>query len=158
RLLLDSDRTNAVFHSDVPAPLLTFVSTGLLALVTAGWLWRARRVLNGRRGLELAMALALVAATAGAPKTSFNNYLPVLLAFWVLLARNRFGGADLSRLDRSLLAACVLGTAGWVAIEPLRAAFDGPLGVVRTLVTSSALYGLLALWLVLGRALQSCAR
>ena len=62
--------------------------------------------------LDVALALVLVAATAGAPKTSFNNYAPALLAAWVLLARSPVGLSGLPLAERWLLAGWVVGMLG----------------------------------------------
>jgi hypothetical protein len=127
--------------------------------VATGWtLWRVRRAMHCQRALDLALALVLVAATAGAPKTSFNNHAPALLAAWVLLARSTAGFKGLRLLDRVLLGGWVAGALTWLILEPLREPVAGALGALGSLLTSSALYGLLCLWIVLRRQLSEVPR
>jgi hypothetical protein len=159
RLLLDSDRTHAIWPDVVPTQPVTATLTALLAVATGWTLWRARRALVSQRALDLVLALVLVAATAGAPKTSFNNHAPALLAAWLLLARPATGLASgLQTVDRWLLGGWLAGALVWVTLEPVRDPFDGALGALRSVITSSALYGLLCLWIVLRRQLLRVAR
>lgn len=159
RLFLEGDRTHALAADNrvsisVVSPALVVV----LALATGWVLWSARRGLGKQRVLEVALAFALVAATAGAPKTSFNNHAPALLGAWMLLARPAASGGGLQGIERWLMGSWILGALALAGIEPLNDPFEGVLGALRTLATSAALFGLLGLWLVLGRQLHRLAR
>jgi hypothetical protein len=160
RLFLDSDRTRAIWADGAPIPYVTAGLTTVLALATGWTLWRTRRALVAQQpALDLAMAMVLVAATAGASKTSFNNHTPALLAAWLLLARPSLAVATgLQTIDRWLLGGWLAGALESLILEPVRDPFDGALATVRTVLTSSALYGLLCLWLVLRRQLLRVAR
>jgi hypothetical protein len=132
-----------------------FALTGALALATLAVLWRARGRLADRRGAAIGLGLALVAGIIGAPKESFWNQAIALVAVGLLLAVEtpdlRVG--RLGRIDRALLCiwfgTAILWAAQW-AIEPPA---DGHLGSLVTLLWSSSLYGMLALWLLMARRL-----
>ena len=158
RLFVDSDRTRAIWPDPKLIPYMTATLTTLLALATGSTLWRARRALGCQRALDLALALVLVAATAGAPKTSFNNHAPALLAAWILLARSPAGFSGLPLVERWLLGGWIAGALVSMILEPVHDPFDGALGALRSLATSSALYGLLCLWIVLRRQLLGVAQ
>jgi hypothetical protein len=157
RFFADTDRTLAILPGlDPRLPMLAL--TGAFGLATLAVLWRGRLALATQRGAALGLGLALVAATAGAPKTSFWNESIVLIAVGLLLVFDRpapEGSAPgWPRLDRLLLAfwfgSAVLWAAIW-AVEPTSA---GPLAPLVTLLWSSSLYGLLALWWLLARRMD----
>jgi hypothetical protein len=158
RLFLDSDRTRAIWPDAGQIPYLTSILTGVLAMATGWALWRARPALDCQRCLDLASALVLVAATAGAPKTSFNNHAPALLAAWVLLAGTSAGLKGLLPVECWLLGGWIVGALGEALLEVLHDPLAGPLGALHAFAMSSALYGLLCLWIVLRRQLLSVAR
>ena len=155
RLVKASDRTLPPFeHAFDPLwPMLAL--TVAFGIATLAVLWRARERLATPRGLALGLALALVAGVIGAPKNSFWNGALALPAVGLLLA---FDAADLrlrslGRTDLILLgfwlASAVVWTVLWMSPPPR----TGALSVLVTLLQSSGLYGLLALWLVLARRL-----
>ena len=155
RLVSSSDRTAALWNGAFDPRPVMFALTGALALATLAVLWRARGRLADRRGAAIGLGLALVAGIIGAPKESFWNQAIALVAVGLLLAVEtpdlRVG--RLGRIDRALLCiwfgTAILWAAQW-AIEPPA---DGQLGSVVTLLWSSSLYGMLALWLLMARRL-----
>ncbi len=155
RLVGGSDRMTALAAGAFdPAPVSTTL-TGALALATAWILWRARATVATRDGLAIGLALGLVAATAGAPKTSFWNVSLVLVAMGLLLVVTaptlELHGLD--RVERRLAAAWAAG----VVLQPLVWAIPaqpaGPAAAAVVIVGSICLYGNLALWWLLGRRL-----
>jgi hypothetical protein len=155
RLVLPSERTLPVWDHGFDARLAVALLTGLLALATLLVLWRARASLSTRRGLALGLGLALVAGLIGASKGTYWNQALVLIPAGLLLAVEtpdlRLRG--LGRADLALLACWLLGTAiqTWLWMHPPPKV--GPWAPVVTLVQSSSVYGLLALWLVFVRRL-----
>jgi hypothetical protein len=157
RLVLPSERTVPLWGHAFDPRLPMLVATGLFGLATLFALWRARRVLGERRGLALGLGLALVAGLIGAPKGTYWNQVMVLVPVGLLLAVDvpdlRLRG--LPRVDRVLLGIWLIGT--WVqTIFWLRQPPKyGDYQVATMLLTSSSIYGLLALWLVFVRRLAA---
>lgn len=155
RLVEGTDRMTALAPGAFdPAPVVAILTMGL-AGATAGILWRARKRLRTTDGLAVALALTLVAATAGAPKTSFWNTALLLVAFGLFLQAAapdlRVGALD--RVDRRLLLASMatafLQPLVWV-VGPLS---PGTAAGLVVILGSLSLYGSLALWWLLGRRL-----
>jgi hypothetical protein len=155
RLVSPSDRTTPMWNGAFDPRPVMLALTLAFGLVTLAVLWRVRVRLADRRGAAIGLGLALVAGIIAAPKESFWNQALALVAVGLLLAAEapdllfgRFG-----RIDRALLGAwfgsAILWAAQW-AVEP-RAA--GAVGSVVTLLWSSSLYGMLALWLLMARRL-----
>jgi alpha-1,2-mannosyltransferase len=148
-----------------PRPVM-LAATALFGLVTLAVLWRSRAKMTSRRGLAYGLAFALVAATIGAPKTSFWNESILLVAVALVLAveapdlrpvaRPGDWADRLDRLDVGLLAfwfgSALLWALVW-AIEPGR---GGAFSAAVNLAWSASLYGMLALWLLLARGLLRC--
>jgi glycosyl transferase family 87 len=153
RLLCGNNQAAAVIDSAMPPQLVVAVLTGLLALGTVLVLWRARSHLLEPGSLALGLAFALVAASAGAPKNSLWNHTPALLGAWVVLGHPRIvtTAGTLGRIDGLLLTLWLVGALIQPLISQLPAPTEGPLAGLYTVLTSSALYGLLALWLLLAR-------
>ena len=155
RLVNPSDRTAPLFLHAFDPSLPMLALTAAFGLVTVALLWRARDRLASSRGLALGLALALTAGVIGAPKNSFWNGAFALPAVGLLLA---FDAPDLrlSRLGRTdltllafWLASSIVWTVLWMSPPPKA----GLLPALVTLLQSSGLYGLLAVWLVLARRL-----
>jgi hypothetical protein len=154
RLFLDGDRTVALVHADPTA--LIVAATALLGAATLVVLVRTLAA-PGRPtppALAVALALSIVAAAVGAPKDSFWNHAPVLLA--VALAVGA-GGLAATRGRRILVAS-------WVAASALQPVVDRwlALGVDRpsplvTVLSDSGTVALLALWLALASLASSIA-
>jgi alpha-1,2-mannosyltransferase len=139
-----------------PRPVMLGL-TAALGLATLAVLWRARAGLRTRRGAALGLGLALVAGVIGAPKTSFWNESIVLIAVGALLAVEvpdlRFG--RLGRMDCALLETWFASSVVWAAAWAVEPPASGPLSAAITLLWSSSLYGLLALWLLFVRRLPA---
>jgi hypothetical protein len=153
RLVMDSDRTLALAPELFPPAPVSALCAGLLLLATAILSWQQRRVLGQPRILHLALGAAFVGATIAAPKTSFNTHAFALLGAAALV----WTAAPLGRLDLWLLGIWVGGAAIEAALEPVGGALPGPFAGLRTVLTSSATFGLCALWLVLARQLHRAA-
>ena len=156
RLYTSTSRTHALLDSSPIAPVIsTIVLTAALAILTAALLWRARATFTHISGLALGMALALAAATIGAPKISFWNHITMLLVVWLLLRGlpAPLGLRALGRIDYALLAAWFFGAGIQWAVnflpDEIQDVFAGP----RNILYSSALYGVLAMWLLVARRL-----
>ena len=159
RLVLESGRTLPLaMKAFDPAPVATAAALAL-GLVTLLVLLQSLRISSTFPTLALGLALALVAATIGAPKNSFWNQALALPALGLMLAveapdlaLGRFG-----LLDRCLLLAFWVGSGieFVIWIEPLPKL--GPLSAMTTLAQSAALYGTLALWCLLVRRLRMTA-
>jgi hypothetical protein len=152
RLVMDTSRSLAPAPGAFdPRPVVVTATLGL-AVSTLAVLWFGRNGLSTRRGLSDGLALALVAATIGAPKTSFWNESVLLLAVALVLV---FDAPDLrlsglGRIDGTLTALWFGSALVWAivwAVEPAR----GGLPTVVNLAWSASLYGMLALWLMLAR-------
>ena len=156
RLVLESGRTLPLaMKAFDPSPVATAAAL-TLGLVTLLVLVQSLRISSAFPTLALGLALALVAATIGAPKNSFWNQALAMPALGLLLAVEapdlRLGRFD--SLDRFLLLVFWVGSAieFVIWIEPLPKV--GPISVVTTLAQSAALYGMLALWALLVRRLR----
>jgi hypothetical protein len=152
RLVLNTSRSLAPAPAAFdPRPVVVGATVGL-AVATLAALWFGRRGLATRGGLGDGLALALVAATIGAPKTSFWNESILLLAVALVLRSDApdLRLASLDRLDRALTAIWFGSAMAWAlvwALEPPR----GELSPLVNLWWSASLYGMLALWLMLAR-------
>jgi hypothetical protein len=149
-----------------PRPVM-LATTVLFGLTTLAILWKGRRVLGSRDGLAYGLAFALVAATIGAPKTSFWNESILLLAVALVAAvevpdlRLRPAGRTGTRMDRldlGLLAVWFGSAVVWARIWAVEPARGGSLSAVVNLGWSASLYGMLALWLLLARRLLTGGR
>ena len=155
RLVLPSERTVPLWNHGFDPRLPVLVLTAGFALATLWVLWRARDLLRERRGLALGLALALVGGLIGAPKGTYWNQVLVLVPAGLLLAveapdlrLGRLGRIDLTLLS-CWLAGTIVQTVLWMS-PPTKSVALAPL---VTLLTSSSVYGLLALWLVLAHRL-----
>lgn len=155
RLVEGTDRMTALAPGAFDAVPLVALLTIALSGATAGILWRARWRLVTTDGLAAALALTLVGATVGAPKTSFWNTALLLVAVGLLLyaAAPDLNLGALDRVERRLLlawlATAFLQPLVWV-IAPMS---PGPVAGVVVILGSLSLYGTLALWWLLGRRL-----
>jgi hypothetical protein len=159
RLVLESGRTLPLAPGAFDPAAASILATLAFALVTLRVLIPPLRDSPSRATLALAIGLALVAATIAAPKNSFWNQALVLPGLGLLLAveapdlsMRRFG-----RLDKLLLFGCWAGLCAQFYLwhEPLPIA--GPLASIGTLAQSSALFGMLALWVLLVRRVRAPA-
>jgi hypothetical protein len=157
RLVADSDRTSAPLPGVMPPELLSAGLIVVFAAATLAVLWRGRAALASPAGLALACAFVLVAATAAAPKNSFWNHVPALVAAGTLLAVDasdlRLGA--LPRVERWLLGAWATAALAQTAVDGI--GFVAPPRGIPALLASLALYGLLCLWFLLGRRLRGFA-
>jgi hypothetical protein len=156
RIVRDSDRTVALWRQGFDPRLPTLLLTAALGLATLAILWSERDALATRRGLALGLGLALVAGIAGAPKNSFWNQAAALFAVG-LLFRVDLPDLDLSRLrriDLILLGCWLVGSAVFVVYWSSPPPKTIPLAPLVSILESSSLYGLLALWLLLARRLS----
>jgi alpha-1,2-mannosyltransferase len=155
RLVLPSDRTVPLWNHGFDPRIPVLVLTGAFALLTLLILWKARRILAERRGLALGLGLALVGGLIGAPKGTYWNQVMVLVPAGLLLAVEvpdlRIG--RLGRIDLALLACWLAGTTVQTLLWMSPPSSTGTFAPVVTLLTSSSVYGLFALWLVLARRL-----
>ena len=154
RFVSAGDRTEPVVPGLVDPVLLNWALTGLLALATLLVLWRARASLARPDALAAAVALALAAAIAGAPKDSLWNYAPALLCVGLFVASlGRRGLRALDVGDVALLVAWYAAAVVQWRVNDLDPDALRSLGAVGTLLASTALYGLLALWFLFARRL-----
>jgi hypothetical protein len=142
RLFLDGDRTSALLSGD-PAPWIV-AATVLLAAATFLVLLRAVPALGEGRVLALALALSITAAAVGAPKNSFWNDVPVLLAVALALAAGGLGGTP---GRRALVGAWIVATVAQALVDRWLALPGAPRSPALTVVSSAGTVGLLALWL-----------
>jgi len=156
RLVWNSDRTTALWPAGFDPKLPMLALTVAFGLVTLAVLWWNRSALATRRGLALGLGFALVAGIAGAPKNSFWNQAAALFAVGLLLAvevpdlrLSRLGQTDLPLLG-CWLAGSVIFALFWT-FPPLRTIALQP---VLSMLESSSLYGLLALWWLFVRRLR----
>lgn len=156
RLALESDRTLPI----VPGAFDVFaVATTLLAafaLVNAVLLWQARDRIREPAVLALGLAIALTAATIGAPKNSFWNQVLLLVPVGLLLVHRaadlRFGSFD--RTDRVLLVTWFGAAVAWELLWAVPPSRVGGLSAVVTLAQSAGFYSGVALWWLLARRLR----
>lgn len=156
RLVLPSERTVPLWNHAFDPRLPVLILTGLFGLATLWILWRSRVGLRERRGLALGLAIALVAALIGAPKGTYWNQVTVLVPAGLLIAVEvpdlRF--RRLPRLDLVLLAFWILGTSVQTLLWMYPPSKSVGFTPFVTIVTSSSIFGLLALWLVLARRIR----
>ena len=156
RIVKDSDRTVAVWRGGFDPKLPMLALTVAFGLATVAILWWNRRALATHRGLALGLAFALVAGVIGAPKNSFWNQAVALFAVGLLLAVDA-PDLRLSRLERTdlILIGCWLAGSAIFAVywtfPPSKTIVLAPL---VSLLESSSLYGLLALWWLIARRLR----
>jgi Glycosyltransferase family 87 len=157
RLVSPSDRTVPIWNEAFDPRPVMLALTAAFGLITLLILWRARSGLADRRGAAIGLGLTLVAAISGAPKESFWNQAIALVAVGLLLTVEvpDLNVSRFSRIDRGLLCiwfgSAILWAAQW-AVEPSAA---GQLGPVVTLLWSSSLYGMFALWWLMARRLAA---
>ena len=156
RIVRDSDRTVALWKGGFDPKLPMLVLTVVFGLATLAVLWWNRGRLASRRGLALGLGFALVAGVIGAPKNSFWNQASALFAVGLLLAvdlpdlhLSRLGRTDLVLLG-CWLAGSVIFALYW-SFPPSKTIVLAPLVSV---LESSSMYGLLALWWLLARRLR----
>lgn len=155
RLVLPSERTVPLWNHGFDPRLPTLVLTGLFGLITLLVLWRARASLRQRRGLALGLGIALIAGLIGAPKGTYWNQALALIPAGLLLAVEvpDLQLRRLGRTDIALLACWLLGTTVQTLLWSFTPSKSTALAPLVTLLTSSSVYGLLALWLVFARRL-----
>jgi len=156
RIVKDSDRTVALWPGGFDPKLPMLALTVAFGLATVAVLWRSRGGLATRRGLALGLGFALVAGVIGAPKNSFWNQAMALFSVGLLLAvevpdlrLSKLGRSDLILIGCWLAGAAIF-TAYWTFPPPRSIA----LAPVFSLLESSSLYGLLALWWLFVRRLR----
>ena len=164
RLVTQTSRSSPLLPQAFDPRLAMLAATALFGVVTLAVLWRARRATAGRTGLAYGAALALTAATIGAPKTSFWNESLLLVAVALVLAvespdlrtraTSQAGRAGpLDRIDLALVAVWFGSAVAWALVWAFEPSRGGPLWAVVSLAWSASLYGMLALWLMLARRL-----
>jgi hypothetical protein len=127
----------------------------VMAAATLGaLLWRRARLASWD-GLALAVGLALVAATAAAPKDSFWDHVPALIGAGLMLS---VPGWQRGRWRAPLFGL----VAGWfvlavaqVVVNQVDGATGASGGPISGYLTSLALYGLVLLWAAIGLALAA---
>jgi hypothetical protein len=155
RLVLPSGGTVPLWNHAFDPRLPMIIATGLFGLATLFVLWRSRGLLQERRGLALGLGFALVAGLIGAPKGTYWNQVMVLVPIGLFLAVE---APDLSlrwlpRVDRVLLCLWLAGTWIQTYLWLFRPAKSDGIPALTTLLMSSSIYGLIALWLVFARRL-----
>ena len=155
RLVTPSDRTMPLYAHAFDPRLPMLALTAAFGLVTLAVLWLARDRLTNRRGLALGLGVALVAGVIGAPKNSFWNQAFALAAVGLLLAVDcpDLRLRSLGRVDLALLGAWLAGAVIWTLLWMFPPSKTAGLPALATLLQSSSLYGMLALWLVLAHRL-----
>jgi hypothetical protein len=150
RLTIRNERTSAFLRGSVDPTLAAWVALAVFAALTLAVLWRARDRLGDQREWWLAIGFTLVAAVIAAPKDSFWNHVPALVAVGLLIA---VPSIRRDALTRGLLLAWY-GLA-WVQflVDHLSAATLHGWGPIGAILSSSALLGMVALWFALGGAL-----
>jgi hypothetical protein len=157
RIVRDSDRTVALWKAGFDPKLPMLALTVAFGLATLAVLWRNRGRLASRRGLALGLGFALVAGVIGAPKNSFWNQASALFAVGLLLAVD-VPDLRLSRLGRTdlvLLGCWLAGSAIFALYWTFPPAKTIALAPLVSVLESSSLYGLLALWWLLARRLMA---
>ena len=157
RIVRDSDRTVALWKAGFDPKLPRLALTVAFGLATLAVLWRNRGRLASRRGLALGLGFALVAGVIGAPKNSFWNQASALFAVGLLLAVD-VPDLRLSRLGRTdlvLLGCWLAGSATFALYWTFPPAKTIALAPLVSVLESSSLYGLLALWWLLARRLRA---
>jgi hypothetical protein len=153
RIVRDSDRTKAIFDGAFDPLVVSLVLAVAFGLTNLWLLWRARAALTDSHGLALGMALITVASVAAAPKNAIWNEALVLVGVGLLLVvlTPDLRLSRLDRIDRWLLAAWLLGVVIQTYFWEESSWLDGKNAVFVTLIQSSAIYGLLALWALCAR-------
>lgn len=140
---------------DASAALIAWGAMALMAAATLGaLLWRRTRLASWD-GLALGMGLALVAATAAAPKDSFWDHVPALIGAGLMLSVPGWQRGRWRRPLMGLLVGWFVLALGQVAVDQLDGATGGSGGPVSGYLTSLGLYGLVMLWMAIGLALVS---
>jgi hypothetical protein len=155
RLVTDSDRTVALWPGAFDARLPMLAVTVAFGLATVAVLWWYRTALATRRGLALGLGFALVAGIAGAPKNSFWNQASILPAIGLMLAVEA-PDLKLSRLGRTnliLLGCWLAGSAIFTLFWTVPPPKSIPLAPIFTILESSSLFGVLAIWWMFVRLL-----
>ncbi|HEY8868751.1 MAG TPA: glycosyltransferase family 87 protein, partial [Candidatus Limnocylindrales bacterium] len=164
RLVGSSDRLFAIVPGAFDPRPPTLILTGALAIATLAVLIEARTCLRTAVGLAAGIGFAIVAATIGAPKTSFWNESLVLVSVGLMLVAPGGGsGPPLDRVDRRLLIVWLLGTIlqplAWIQPLPPTAGPGGAiLSTLANLLGSASLFGLIALWWFFARRLVMLRR
>lgn len=155
RLVINSSRSAALAPGAFDPRPVVVVATLALAVATLAALWLGRRSFATRRGLADGLALALVAASMGAPKNSFWNESLLLVAVALMLAAEspELRPIGLDRLDRWLLGLWFGSALIWALIWAVEPSAHGALSAVVNLAWSASLYGMFALWLMFARRL-----
>lgn len=159
RIVRDSDRTLALAPGAFDPQAVALLLTAAFAAVSAVILWRFRAPIGEPAALAIAIGLAIVAATIGAPKNSFWNQTVLLVPVGLLLSieLRRRGALAGDAFERLLLAlwfgGAIIEQVLWMA-PPAK---SGPAAPLVTLGQSAALYGALALWLVFARRIRTAA-
>jgi hypothetical protein len=155
RLAAGSDKSVPLWSGGFDPRPVMLLATAAFGLATLAILWQARARLSTRRGAALGLGLALVAGVIGASKTSFWNESILLIAVAALLAVETpdLRLARLGRFDRVLLGTWFASAAVWGALWAASPGTGGSLSGLVTLLWSSSLYGLLALWWLFARCL-----
>jgi hypothetical protein len=150
RLFLAGDRTSPALTGD-PVPWIVGLTVAL-ALLTGAVLLRtlAPRARPTVRGVALGLAVSIVAAAVGAPKNSFWNHAPVILALGLALAA---GHVAARRFRRALVAIWLVATVAEVAVDRTLAIATEPATPLLTIASDSATFALVALWAALAGAL-----
>jgi hypothetical protein len=157
RLTLPTVR-NVPLAAGLDPVLLLWVLAACMGIGTLVVLVRARARMRAPEGYALAIGFALVAAVAAAPKDSFWNHVPALLGAALLLASGSGTPAMGWRATHSsrLLLTLWAGLAALqVGVDALPDTFLGSVGPASSILSSVALYGLVALWVALGVTLLS---
>ncbi len=156
RMVKDSDRTVALWPGGFDPRLPMLALTVVFGLATLAVLWWNRRTLATRRGLALGLGLALVAGVAGAPKNSFWNQAAALFAVGLLLAVETpdLRWSRLARLDLVLIGCWLAGSAVFAVYWTFPPSKTIALAPVVSVLESSSLYGLVALWWLLARRIR----
>jgi hypothetical protein len=157
RIVKDSDRTVALWRAGFDPGLPMLILTVAFGLATVAVLWSNRSALETRRGLALGLGFALVAGIAGAPKNSFWNQAAALFAVGLLLAVEApdLRLSRLGRTDMVLIGCWLAGSAVFAAYWTFPPSKTIALAPVVSLLESSSLYGLLALWWLFVRRLRA---
>ncbi len=160
RLVLASGRSSPLAAGAFDPYAVTMLVTAAFGLATVAILLMAFRTAADDPVLLLGIALALVAATIAAPKNSFWNQALALPALGLLLAVETpdLDLGRIGRVDRLLLATSWIGWTIQTVLWIVPPSPQGPFGWFVTLVGSSALYGMLALWVLLARRLSFRSR
>jgi alpha-1,2-mannosyltransferase len=148
RLFLDGDRTSGLLPGD-PVPFVVTATLGL-GIATAVVLAVALRRRRDAEGLAVGLAYAVVAAAVGAPKNSFWNDTPVLLAVGLALTARALPGPPRRRV---LVLAWVVATIVQFGVDRWLPSHARATMGVATLLSDAGVVALLALWLALTDAL-----